>query len=117
MEHIPIPVLITPFVELELLNAMQLQVFRKEARRAEIRAAYAAFRKDVEAGVFAIEPLPDRMFTEARRLSSRWTARLGVRSLDIVHVASAIVLRASRFHTFDERQRKLAKAAGLEVAA
>jgi predicted nucleic acid-binding protein len=43
------------------------------------------------------------------------TARIGTRSLDLIHVAAAIVLRADVFHTFDDRQRKLAGAAGLVV--
>jgi len=38
---------------------------------------------------------------------------LGTSTLDILHVAAAIVLDADSFHTFDDRQKKLAKAAGL----
>ncbi len=33
--------------------------------------------------------------------------------LDILHVTAAMVLEADSFHTFDDRQKKLAKAAGL----
>ena len=38
-----------------------------------------------------------------------------MRILDTLHVACAIELKAERFWTFDERQRKLAKAAGLKA--
>jgi len=38
---------------------------------------------------------------------------LGTSTLDILHVAAAIVLDADSFHTFDNRQKKLAKASGL----
>jgi hypothetical protein len=57
--------------------------------------------------------MSETIYAEARRLSARWSATLGTRSLDILQVASAIVLKADSFLTFDSRQKKLAKAAGL----
>jgi predicted nucleic acid-binding protein len=116
MQRLSLPVLITPLGELELINAVQLRLFRKEVRPAEARAAKAAFRADVHEGVFAMRALSEDVFGYATQLASRWTARLGARSLDIIHVAAAIALRADAFHTFDDRQRKLAKAAKLHVA-
>lgn len=112
----PLPVIVTPLAELELVNAVQLRLFRKEVRPAEARAANAAFRADLQNGVFTMRALPEEVFARARPLASKWTARLGTRSLDILHVAAAITLRAATFHTFDDRQRKLAKAAGLVVS-
>jgi len=50
---------------------------------------------------------------KARRLSTTWSATIGARSLDILQVATAIVLEADSFLTFDLCQKKLAKAAGL----
>ncbi len=41
------------------------------------------------------------------------TSDLGTRTLDILHLAAAMVLGADSFQTFDDRQRKLAKFAGL----
>ena len=52
---------------------------------------------------------------EAERLSTSYSERLGTRSLDILHVAAALVLGVKEFHTFDTRQAKLAKTAGLKV--
>jgi predicted nucleic acid-binding protein len=115
MQRLSLPVLITPLGELELVNAVQLRLFRKELRPSEARAAQAAFRADLQDGVFAIRALPEEVFVRARQLASRWTARFGTRSLDILHVAAAIALRAEVFHTFDDRQRSLAKAARLAV--
>jgi hypothetical protein len=115
MQRLSLPVLITPLGELELMNAVQLRLFRKEVSPSEARAANAAFRADLHDGVFAMRPLPEEVYTRARQFAFRWTARLGTRSLDILHVAAAIVLHADAFHTFDERQRKLARAAGLAV--
>lgn len=115
MQILSLPVIITPFGELELVNAVHLRLFRKEMRPSEARAANAAFRADLRAGVFAMRAVPAVAFTHAIRLATRWTAELGSRSLDIVHVASAVALRAEAFHTFDDRQRKLARAAKLKV--
>jgi len=54
MQGSSLPVLITPLSELELMNAVQLRLFRKEVRPIEARAANAAFRADLHEGVFAM---------------------------------------------------------------
>ncbi len=53
--------------------------------------------------------------TEAERLSTSYSENLGTRSMDILHVAAAVVLGLPEFFTFDKRQAALAKAAGLKV--
>jgi predicted nucleic acid-binding protein len=113
MRRIPLPVIITSFGELELANALQLRLFRRELPAANTRAAYAAFRDDVTAGVLAIKPMLDEIYAVARRLSEKWTRTYGTRTLDIIHVASALALGAETFHTFDDRQLRLAKAVKL----
>jgi predicted nucleic acid-binding protein len=115
MRRMAQPVFVTPFGELELANALQLRLFRRELLAAQTRAAYAAFRDDVTAGIFVIKPISDAVYEQARRLAQRWTRTFGTRTLDFIHVASAIALAAESFHTFDERQRRLAKAAKLTV--
>lgn len=49
------------------------------------------------------------------RLSALHTEELGVRSVDILHVAAALVLGLEVFLTFDTRQRALARLAGLKA--
>ena len=46
-------------------------------------------------------------------LSRKHTPALGCRSLDVLHVASALELERKNFLTFDRRQQKLAEAAGM----
>jgi len=53
--------------------------------------------------------------SRAEELSKRQTAAGGHRSLDVLHVATALHLEAEEFLTFDANQRKLASAAGLNV--
>ena len=93
-----------------------MRLFRKEVRPSEARAANAAFRADLRDGVFAMRALPEDVYARARQLASKWTAKLGTRSLDIIHVAAAIGLRANVLHTFDARQRTLAEAVKLIVS-
>lgn len=112
--HKPIFVL-TPFVEIEFTNALELRVFHKEWVPAEARAVREEFVQDLSSGVLRIEGLPDEVFVLARRLSRRHTAKVGTRSLDIIHVASALLLRPEVFYSFDERQRRLAETEGLTV--
>ena len=55
------------------------------------------------------------MFEKAKQITQRRTRILGVRTLDLLHVASAVVLQADTFYSFDNDQRKLARAEGLHL--
>lgn len=48
-------------------------------------------------------------------LSKRHAAGIGCRSLDILHVALALELKAPSFVSFDRRQRRLAEAVRLKI--
>lgn len=56
-----------------------------------------------------------RIYLDAAELSARLTAKLGCRSLDILHCAVARFFGASQFVTADKRHRDLAKRAGLHA--
>jgi predicted nucleic acid-binding protein len=115
MNSATLPILLTPLGELELLNALELRRFRRELNSKEVRAARAAFRKDLRSGIFDLKPLSPAVYERAKLLSRRRTSRLGARSLDILHVAAAIVLHANPFYSFDLNQSKLARAEGLRT--
>lgn len=104
--------------QLELRNALRLRVFRREITRPQREAALNLLLADLAGRVLAAAA-PDHatMMTEAERLSALHSETLGTRSLDILHVASALVLGAKDFLTFDQRQAALARAAGLKVPA
>jgi predicted nucleic acid-binding protein len=73
---------------------------------------------DLAAGVLAHAAVAwPEVLWEAERLSAGHSETMGTRSLDILHVASALVLGAEQFVTFDTRQGALARAAGLRVPA
>ena len=106
--------LVTLLTEIELANVFEQRVFRKELRPAEARQAYATFLSDLKSGVFQQSGiLAGGVYRRARQLSRKWTSLLGTRTLDLLHVAAALDLRANALYTFDGRQAALAKAAGL----
>jgi hypothetical protein len=115
MKRAKLPLLLTPFGELELANALALRIFRKELSPTHIKGAQALFAKDCEDGVLVIKLLPSRAYTLAKQIARRQTPRLGTRTLDVLHVASALALDADTFYTFDVRQGKLATAEKLAV--
>lgn len=112
----PKPVfLLTSLGETEFRNALQLQVFRKQWTRRQARMVQEEFLQHQAAGIFQMEPLASEVWEKALFLSRRHTARVGTRTLDLLHVAAALLLRPDIFFTFDERQRKLAKAVRLRI--
>jgi len=115
MSEAKLPVLMTSLGELELVNAVQLRRFRRELELREARAASTLFRRDLESGIFVVKSLSPAVFEAAKQLTRRRTALLGVRTLDILHVASALVFESDAFYTFDNSQRMLAKAEGLQT--
>jgi predicted nucleic acid-binding protein len=70
---------------------------------------------DFKAGIWKRAAIPEDAFDLCADLARRHGSKLGVRTLDSLHVACALELKAERFWTFDERQAKLAKAEGLKV--
>jgi predicted nucleic acid-binding protein len=100
--------------ELELTNALQLMLFRKEARPTQVRAARALLDEDIRVGTLHRPTLDwNEVLRQSRDLAAAHTRRLGCRSLDIVHCAAARELGAKSFVTTDRRQRGLAVAIGL----
>jgi predicted nucleic acid-binding protein len=109
------PVLLTPFNQLELVNALLLRVFRKELSAGDVEAALAMFRRDLADGLFLFMTLSEAVYGKAEQIARRRTPHLGTRTLDVLHVASALELQATTFYTFDHKQAKLAKTEGLKV--
>jgi predicted nucleic acid-binding protein len=110
------PLLSTDLGELEITNGVALRLFRKELRPFEAKGVLDLFRKDIESGVVRIIPLPTSAYQQAAQIAARHTPALGTRTLDVLQVVSALVLKADTFFTFDQKQAKLASALGLRVS-
>jgi predicted nucleic acid-binding protein len=100
--------------DLELFNALELKVFRKEARSAQVRAVQALVAEDLRTGTLHRPALAwGDVMEEAKALALSHTRKLGCRSLDILHCSAARILSATAFVTTDDRQRRLARSIGL----
>ena len=107
---------LTRFHELEFINAIHLKQFRNEISEKEAHLIIAKFDTHEKKGIFYHPQLDwPEIFSTAIDLVKKHSKSLGTRSLDILHVASAISIGADRFLTGDERQSELASLAGLKI--
>jgi predicted nucleic acid-binding protein len=106
---------ITVLGELEVLNAFELRVFRRELSAQQVRTSLGDFENDLASGILLLRPLSEQVFERARELSRQTTARLGTRTADLLHVAAALELDADYLYSFDQQQRKLARTVGLKL--
>jgi predicted nucleic acid-binding protein len=119
--HWPLPV--PPLLLFEVSNGLQRLVFESRAGgqwRVTPEAAAAAwyeFTTHLDEGTFLQRsPLMLHVLeADVESLVTRYTARHGFRTYDILHVASAHALGCSRFLTFDTKARKLAHLVGMQT--
>ncbi len=109
-------VLVTPLNRAEFANALYQQVFRGRFSAAEARLAWNHFERDFAKGIWIPVSLPEKIWETSIDLARRYGPTLGVRTLDSLHVACALELRAERFWSFDERLARLAEAVGLDTS-
>ncbi len=110
------PLLVTLHGRVELTNGIGLAAYRGIISDQIHDAAMAALDDDFAQGRYKQgDVLWRATLKTAGELSRKHTRSIGCRSLDIVHVASAMELEFSYFATFDVGQRQLARAAGLKV--
>ena len=111
--------LLTEFGEVEFNNAVERLLFSGRSGAywtlREAQAVRERFEQHVNAGVLQPRPVPSDAWQTAIRLSRNYSAKLGTRTLDVLHVAVALSLQPDVFLTFDKRQWRLAKAVGLRV--
>jgi predicted nucleic acid-binding protein len=100
----------------EFGNALRFSEFRKAISVGSAARYWSGFEAAVAQGrlIVATSNLAD-VLDEAKRLSSHRTLAEGHRGFDILHVASALKLKATHFLTFDGNQKKLAEGEGLVV--
>ena len=110
------PLAVTALLAFEVEQAVELAMFRKKVAPAQGHKALCDWQADLASGAVEIVGMDwPQAFAEARRIARLRTVTEGHRSLDILHVAAALVSEAEELLTFDERQRKLAVAEGLKV--
>jgi len=112
----PGPLHLTRFGRAELINSMASAVFRRDISAPAFQAFAQDLGTDILEGRLQLVDLPWRAVLEqAAELSQQYTPTLGTRSLDVLHVASALELKMRQLVTYDDRQARLAEACGLKV--
>jgi len=100
----------------ELVNAIQLALFRKMIPASAARAALATAKDDLAIGAAVLVPCDwPAAHGRALQISMQQSGGGGHRGFNILHVATALELGAKEFLTFDVRQGALARAVGLNA--
>ena len=111
------PVLaVSPLNRIELRNALRNAQSFGEITEQERRAAFRQIESDLREGIFVHLAVDWTLaFRRVDELSEKYAADYGQRTIDLLQVAIALECGAKTFLSFDNRQRKLARAAGLKV--
>jgi predicted nucleic acid-binding protein len=110
------PLSVTHHGRIELVNGIALAAHRRLIDERAFKAALAALDDDFEQGRYTQADLLWRAALQrAADLSRNFSRTLGMRSLDVLHVASALELGFRTFISFDLRQQKLVRAVGLKL--
>jgi hypothetical protein len=114
----PLPA--TRLLEFEFLQSIELQFFlfsqdrKRGFSRREADLMISDWNQDIATCAVQIVPCDmDEVIRYALSLSQAHSAAGGHRSLDVLHLATAVHLGAREFLSFDQRQIALAKKIGL----
>ena len=82
-------IMVTPFNRAELANALYQQVFQSRFTLVEAQDAWGDFELDCRSRLWTSVEFPNRAWGAAIDLARRFSATLGVRTLDSLLVACA----------------------------
>ena len=110
------PILLSPLSLLEIRNALNFGINRGEISGTQRDAVLTEIDAQIETGFFRlVDASQSSIYAKARELSNKHTPEFATRSLDLMHLAAALLSDARNFLTFDMRQSKAAVAEGLIV--
>jgi predicted nucleic acid-binding protein len=110
------PILLSPLSLLEIRNALNFGINRGEITSDQRDAVLAEIDAQIAKGFFRmVEARQSSIYAKAQELSNKHTPTIATRSLDLMHLAAALLSAARTFLTFDKRQAKAAAAEGLLV--
>jgi predicted nucleic acid-binding protein len=110
------PIPLTLLSELELVNGIRRGLAAKIIPIEEHDAIFRQIVEDESHGILVRLAVHQAdYFAKARELSKKFTPEISARSLDILHVAAALLLKARDFGSFDDKQRILAAKTGLKL--
>jgi predicted nucleic acid-binding protein len=102
----------------EMFCALRKKEFSGELNHGAAAVLFARFIKDVQSGRIVLIALTDEVYREMEsfpHLGSQARRPLMLRTLDLIHIASARAARSRQMVATDERLRAAAQDAGLTV--
>jgi predicted nucleic acid-binding protein len=107
----------TPWHRLEVRNAIRLAVFHQAIDGQQGKTQLKQIEADLRAETLIVHAPLDwvTVLREAEKLGAAHNESIGCRSSDLFHIAAAVEWGADHFLTFDERQKKMARTAGLAI--
>ena len=110
------PLWFTPFHRAEWEHTLGQHIFRGELSLSEGQRMNMRLEEHIAGGRWNSVAMTENAFDTCVDLARRHGPKLGMRTLDSLHAACALELKADRFWTYDERQAKLVKALGLRTS-
>jgi len=111
-----LPVPFSRLLEVETENALHGLHFRKEITARQLTGARNLVSEMVRSGrLLSVELSLDRIARETLSLVPLVTVKTGCRTLDLMHVAAAKLLKADNFVSTDRRQLAAARLCGLRT--
>lgn len=110
------PILLTDWHRVEIANAFQRAVKNGRITATQAKLLWQDFTDDINTGRFEIATIDHAaVLNRSLELTQKHTATTGTRSLDLIHIATALEIEATDFLSFDHRQRQAGSAEGLNV--
>ena len=112
----PPPIRLTDWRRVEISSAFQRAVKNGRITAAQAFLLWQDFENDVASGRFEVVGVNhSSVLARALVLTQKHAATIGTRTLDVIHIATALEFSATDFLSFDNRQRQAASAEGLMV--
>jgi predicted nucleic acid-binding protein len=110
------PIRLTDWHRVEIANAFQRAVKNGRITAAQAALLWQDFTADIAAGRFEIVAIDHAVVLNLTLvLTQKHTAIIGTRTLDLIHIASALDMGEADFLSFDHRQGQAARMEGLNV--
>lgn len=106
---------ITPLNQVEIANAVWQNAYRGYMTEAKAQIICRDMKDDCENGTWHSTNIPSAAWLRCIEIPEKYSRKLIFRTLDALHVACALELKAERFWSFDERQLILAELCGLKT--
>ena len=101
---------VSVLTDVEMASALFRQLSSAEAQRS-----YSVYRRNRQSGTYIEAQINEDVFALARRIAEQHSGALLLRSLDLLHLATALHQGATSFATYDGRLGTAAQQLGLSV--